>query len=197
LDIPNANNALEILDEQRDDIMKEQTPEQKFIAFLRMPIQPPQSGAKYREVVLRQYRKMRKAEQGPRWWDLHDHIAKEIVYGMDMLIKHNKGYPGVFDRLPNGKFPEKQKYSKANERKWLAVMKEIQDGFRLYVDCYGDFIEWKDGKVPPTKWTKLPDGGSRMEPTPKGFKLIKNKEKTRKFKRAFALFVKHFDNFWD
>jgi len=177
--------------------MKEKTPEQKFIAFLRTPVVPSQSGVAYRESVVRQYRKMRKAEQGPRWWDLHEHIAKEIAWGMGMLIKHNKGYPGKFDRLPNGKFPEKQVYSKASEKKWLAIMKEIQDGFQIYIDCYGEFTEWKDGKIPPTRWIKNPDGTSTMVPTPKGFKLIKNKEKIRKFKRAFMLFEKYFEHFWD
>ena len=180
--------------------MKEKTPEQKFIAFLRTPaLHAHEVGAesKYREAVLRQYRKMRKAEQGPKWWDLHGHIAKEMVWGLGMLIKHNKGYPGEFDRI-NGKFPKDRTYSKVNEKKWLAIMQEIKEGFQLFVEeGDGKFYEWKDGKVPPMKWIKNPDGSSTMVPTPKEYKLIQNKKKVRKYKRALALFGKYFEHFWD
>ena len=126
------------------------------------------------------------------------HIAKEITWGIGKLIENNKGYPGGFDRLPNGKFPEKQEYSEANEKKWLAILAEIREGFQLYIDTYGDFQEWKDGKEPPpAQWIKNADGTSTMVPTPKGFKLVKNKEKIRKFKRAFMLFEKYFEHLWD
>ena len=185
-----------------------ETPEQKFIAFLKKPVALPQGV--YRERILREYRKMRKAEEGPKWWDLHMHIAEDIAWGAGKLIKSNKGYPGEFDTNKvegacycpicisrDTKKPKEHVYSLEHEKRWLAILRDIQEGFQLYVDTYGDFHEWKDGKVPPTKWIKLPKGGSRMEPTPKGFRLIENKEKKKKFKRAFELFRKYFGHMWD
>jgi hypothetical protein len=128
------------------------------------------------------------------WWSANIYLAGEIAKCADQLIKHQKSYPGVFDRK-NDK-SKIIKYSKANERKWHNILVDIRDGFRLYAKCDGDFYEWKGGKRGTFKHKKLPDGNWEVIQT-NDAKLIINKKKLDKFKRAMGLFAKYYDHLWD
>lgn len=129
-----------------------------------------------------------------RFWDAHIYLAGEIAGCADYLIKHFHGYPGVFDKgTPSEKT---HKYSVANEKKWRAALIGIRDGFRLYEKCDGDFYEWKDGKSPPA--TKNVDEMlNQLNDPNRPEKLVINKTKLAKFRRAMALFAKYFEHLWD
>jgi len=114
-------------------------------------------------------------------WDLHMFLSKEIVIGIDFLLKKQCGYP-------NGMTMEE----------WNDILKKIRDGFEIYYDSDGDFWEWKNGKSPPYQPNiKNDDGTWTCPPTPKGYKLIINKKKKKAFNDAFKLLHKHFEHLWD
>ena len=127
-------------------------------------------------------------------WSAHIYLAKEIARCADYLAKHQHGYPGILDRINT-----RAKiifYSKANEKKWRNILIEIRDGFRIYAKCDGYFYEWKDGKKGTYKHEKLPDGNFKMVPT-NNAKVIINKKKEQKFRRAMELFAKYYEHLWD
>lgn len=130
-----------------------------------------------------------------KWWDAHYYLAGEIAECADKLAKHQHGYPGIFNKKAASGIP---KYSKQNERRWRDILLTIRDGFRLYHEAWGDFYEWKDGKEPPQRdFIKQPDGNWLWPPTPPGYKLIVNKKKEKKFKKAMRLFALYFEHLWD
>lgn len=113
-------------------------------------------------------------------WSAHMYLSKEIAWCTRHLAEADHGYP-------NGLTPGK----------WKKILLEISGAFQDYYKRDGDFFEWKDGKVPRSRSFKNKDGLMEMHPLPKGYKLITNKEKLRKFKKAQQLLMQYFDSLWD
>ena len=131
------------------------------------------------------------------YWSANIYLAEEIVKSTDYLIKHLKGYPGVFDKERCRRSRAKIiLYSKANEKKWRNILTEIHDGFKLYRDCDGDFHEWKDGKAPPASET-IEKMMERINSGNDTYKLVINKAKLQKFRNAMKLFAKYYEHLWD
>ena len=81
-------------------------------------------------------------------------------------------------------------------RAFVIARREIRDGFRLYEKCDGDFYDWKNGNRGTFKHKKLPDGNWEVIKT-NDAKLIINKKKLGKFRRAMELFARYYDHLWD
>lgn len=136
----------------------------------------------------------RKYHKNEDWWGANTYLASEIAWCADQLIKHQKGYPGTFDRKNDRS--KIIKYSKANEKKWRKLLIEMRNGFQLYSECDGHFYDWKNGKAPPSG-ESVDEMLQRVNSSDNPYKTVLNKTKLRKFKRAMELFAKYFDHLWD